>query len=85
MVRRTIVAVLTVWLSDRGADDCKAVSRRKCTQRHEDDNPQVEGINDMLASQANHLGESLSRWRRLDAPRRYCSLVSILLLLTLNH
>ena len=58
-------AVLTVWLSDCGSDYRKAICCRKCTQRYEDNDPQVESIDNMLASQANHLGELVSRWRQL--------------------
>ena len=61
--------MLTVWLSDSGADDGKAVSCRKCTQCHKDDDPQVEGVDDMFASQANHLGELKVYWRQLSTRR----------------
>ena len=58
-----MAAVLTVWLSHRGAYDRKAISCRKRTKCHEDDDPQVESVDDMLAARANHLGELESYWR----------------------
>lgn len=64
-----VLDVLTIGLPDCGTDDCKAVSCRKCTQCHEDDDPQVEGVDDMFASQANHLGELKVYWRQLSTVR----------------
>jgi hypothetical protein len=59
-------AVLTVWLSNCRADDRKAISCRECTQCYEHNDPQVKGVDNVLAAQANHLGELISCWRRMS-------------------
>jgi hypothetical protein len=45
-----VTAALTVRLSDCRADDRKSISCRKRTKCHKDNDPQVEGVDDMLAS-----------------------------------
>jgi hypothetical protein len=62
--------VLTVWLSDCRADDRKAISCRECTKCYEHNDPQVESVHNVLASQANHLGELVRCGRQITTLRR---------------